>query len=65
MSLIQFATSCAHIVPFALWEGSPPELFGQEFVANEADGVWQLHVWLFRNNPAGLFADWNPTVSCS
>ena len=54
-----------YIVPFALWEGSPPELFGQEFVANEADGVWQLHVWLFRHNPAGLFADWNPAVSCN
>jgi hypothetical protein len=26
--------------------------------------VWGLHVWLFQRNPAGMFADWNPRVSC-
>ena len=53
-----------YIVPFSLWEGPPPTLFGQTFNANPGDGVWQLHVWLWRHNPAGLFEDWNPAVSC-
>ena len=25
---------------------------------------YDLHVWLYRHNPAGRFAMWNPTVSC-
>jgi hypothetical protein len=53
-------------VPFGAWAGSePPELFGQHFHRNEAFGIWALHVWVWRNNPSGLFADWNPRVSCA
>lgn len=55
-----------YIVPFGAWTGSePPELFGQHFHRNEAFGIWALHVWAWRNNPRGLFADWNPRVSCA
>jgi hypothetical protein len=25
---------------------------------------YDLHVWLYRHNPAGLFAMWNPSVHC-
>lgn len=25
---------------------------------------YDLHVWLYDSNPAGVFADWNPSVSC-
>ena len=25
---------------------------------------YDLHVWLYRHNPAGLFAAWNPRVKC-
>ncbi len=25
---------------------------------------YDLHVWLYRSNPAGQLADWNPKVSC-
>jgi len=25
---------------------------------------YDLHVWLYRHNPAGLFAMWNPAVEC-
>ena len=25
---------------------------------------YDLHVWLYRHNPAGLFAGWNPRVDC-
>jgi hypothetical protein len=26
---------------------------------------YDLHVWLYRHNPAGMFAMWNPTVRCN
>jgi hypothetical protein len=44
--------------------GSPPVLFGQAFTRNDGAGGWMLHVWLWNHNPAGMFANWNPTVSC-
>jgi hypothetical protein len=25
---------------------------------------YELHVWAWRDNPSGTFADWNPNVSC-
>jgi hypothetical protein len=54
-----------YIVPLSAWTGaSPPNLFGQEFHVNPVFQVWALHVWIWRNNPSGLFADWNPLVSC-
>lgn len=54
-----------YIVPFAAWTAStPPMLFGQEFEANSTFGIWALHLWIWRNNPNGMFADWNPNVSC-
>ncbi len=30
----------------------------------EPDGFYERHYWLYKSNPAGAFADWNPTVSC-
>ena len=26
---------------------------------------YELHVWAWKNNPSGTFADWNPNVSCA
>ena len=56
------------IVPAAPWEAAgntaPPELHGHHLHLNEALGVYVLHAWIFRNNPAGTFEDWNPQVSC-
>jgi hypothetical protein len=29
------------------------------------DGAfYELHVWAWKTNPTGTFADWNPEVSC-
>ena len=58
-----------YIVPFdfAPPDGPAPELFGQAFHRNPGvppNGAWVLHVWLWTPNPSGLFADWNPNVSC-
>jgi hypothetical protein len=54
-----------YIVPFGAWTAAePPRLYGQSFHRNEVFGLWVLHVWHFRHNPSGTFADWNPDVSC-
>ena len=29
-----------------------------------AVGFWLQHAWVWKHNPAGMFADWNPEVSC-
>jgi hypothetical protein len=51
-------------VPTAAEGGTAPELFGQTFHESEGAGGWALHVWVWRHNPAGMFADFNPNVSC-
>ena len=49
---------------------SPPELFGREFELIPAGNryglppFYELHAWLWKFNPRGLFDDWNPRVSC-
>jgi hypothetical protein len=46
----------------------PPSLFGQQFEQGpelgDGTAMWALHVWLWRHNPAGTFAPYNPNVSC-
>jgi hypothetical protein len=47
-----------------------PQLFGMPFdgpmLGHEAEMPihYDLHVWLYRHNPAGQFAMWNPQVDC-
>lgn len=55
-----------YIVPFSVHPQSaePPTLLGQTFMPNTRYEVWALHVWLHQFNPAGVFATWNPLVSC-
>ncbi|MGH7500756.1 MAG: hypothetical protein ACREL7_03265 [Longimicrobiales bacterium] len=55
---------------------SPPTLAGQPFYRMEDDPAtpldeahgfephYELHVWTHRDNPNGLFAEWNPNVTC-
>ena len=54
------------IVPYAVVprDAAPPEQFGQQYRRNDLFELWALHVWVGRHNPSGLFADWNPNVSC-
>ena len=43
----------------------PPTVFGMEMhILVPAVGFYILHAWVWRHNPAGMFADWNPEVSC-
>ena len=57
------------IVPADAWDaeghGRLPEVMGHHLHLNEALGVYVLHAWIFTENPAGIFEDWNPNVSCS
>lgn len=47
-----------------------PSVFGHPFdglMPGHEPGMpihYDLHVWLWKHNPSGLFAPWNPTVVC-
>jgi hypothetical protein len=49
---------------------TPPVLMGQLFHyvgSPNRYGIpafYELHVWAWKRNPNGMFADWNPKVSC-
>ncbi|MGH7669782.1 MAG: hypothetical protein ACRENQ_09845 [Gemmatimonadaceae bacterium] len=55
-----------YIIPYSfIPETAPaPVLFGQKFHQNAAFQLWGLHAWVWEHNPSGMFADWNPRVSC-
>ena len=62
-----------YIVPIDAWAkaghsttdpNDRPELLGQKFTQHSTLPIYKLHIWLWRDNPQGTFADWNPKVSC-
>lgn len=58
-------TGVEYIVPFSAWSRSEaPVIMGQQLKRSDAIQGWYLHVWIWEQNPSGLFADWNPRVSC-
>lgn len=59
-------TGVEYIVPFDAWspDREPPTILGRELKPSEGLGLWYLHVWVWRANDNGLFADWNPSVQC-
>lgn len=48
----------------------PPSLFGQQLRLIEKpnryglDPFYEIHAWIWKENPAGLFEDYNPAVDC-
>ena len=65
-----------YITPADAWHGShpigvQPHVMGHLF--HYAPGpnrygpaaFYELHVWAWKDNPRGTFADWNPAVSCA
>lgn len=70
-----------NLVFIKAWEAAgnkaPPSYQGQSFNKMEDDPVtavdeahmfephYDLHVWLYRDNPSGIFAQFNPNVSCA
>lgn len=58
-------TGVEYVIPLDQWKGSdPPQVMGQAMKKAPSLGIWYLHVWAWRANPKGLFADWNPSVEC-
>jgi len=69
-------TGADYIVDAAEWDanpkhkGAPPELLGQLFHYFDSPNrfklnpFYTLHVWAWKDNPNGTFANWNPNVSC-
>ena len=53
-----------YVVPLSL-SAEPPTLLGVPFAPLPELGVWALHIWAWRPNPSGMFAMWNPSVSCA
>ena len=62
-----------YVVIAEAWNAShpaPPVLMGQLFNFVGAPNryglppFYELHVWAWKSNPSGTFADWNPRVSC-
>ena len=62
-----------YIVFKAAWDAthsSRPSLFGHDFglvPAPNRFGIpafYELHAWVWKPNPSGMFFEWNPRVSC-
>ena len=62
-----------YVVLAEAWDSShdtPPSLMGQVFHYVGAPNryripaFYELHVWAWKQNPNGMFTDWNPRVSC-
>jgi len=48
--------------------GQPPPMFGDQPFDVGGTPIpvphWSLHAWLYENNPSGIFAPFNPNISC-
>jgi hypothetical protein len=55
-----------YIIPYTRWprDSVPPKVFDLDLKQEDDLKLWYLHMWAWKENPAGLFADWNPTVRC-
>ena len=62
-----------YVVDRRAWDDknpTPPALLGQLFHYNGSPNryglpaFYELHVWAWKQNPNGMFTDWNPRVSC-
>jgi hypothetical protein len=62
-----------YVVIAEAWDANhdaPPVLMGQLFNFTGSPNryglppFYELHVWSWKNNSNGMFADWNPDVSC-
>jgi len=61
-----------YIVFRSQWKGKEaPVMLGHKMQlkrkvgTHDVDPFYELHVWHWRDNPSGLTADYNPTVTCS
>jgi hypothetical protein len=63
-----------YVVLQADWDAAhtaPPSLFGEEFNITSAENryglpsFYSLHVWVWKDNPSGVFSMWNPAIGCA
>lgn len=63
-----------YIVDQRTWDAlhpQPPQLFGHPFhLVRDGNryglpAFYELHLWLWKPNPNGLFNDWNPRIACN
>lgn len=61
-----------YLLPAAAWRGpGAPNLFGTPFDGpmpehepNTTGDHYDQHVWIWSHNPDGVFATWNPAITC-
>lgn len=55
------------IIPFRLWprDSIAPVFMGQRMKPEDTLNYWYLHVWAWKENPEGVFADFHPSVHCA
>lgn len=62
-----------YLVLKSAWDAkhaSAPSFFGHQFNLTPAGNrfglpaFYSLHAWIWKHNPAGMFAMWNPEVTC-
>jgi hypothetical protein len=59
-------TGVEYVVPYSAWDREEaPRILGQDLKRSDGLAIWYLHVWVWEKNPNGIFADWNPAVTCS
>ena len=52
-----------YVVPVAAWTSEePPRIFGMDLHRHNVLPLWVMHTWLWKDNPAGFFEDYNPAV---
>ena len=54
------------IVPYRVWpaDSVPPRLMGRDLQRSDDLKLWYMHMWVWKPNAAGLFANWNQAAAC-
>jgi len=56
-----------YVVPAAEWDATHselPQVLGHDFHLNRSLGLYTIYIWIWKNNPSGMFEDRNPKISC-
>jgi hypothetical protein len=55
-----------YIVPYSAWPRTrrAPAILGHSLIPSAPLKLWYLHVWVWEDNPSGMFASWNPAMKC-
>jgi hypothetical protein len=63
LAAVEYVVPGPHSNPPGVSE--PPTVFGMKMhILVPAVGFYIHHAWVWKHNPSGMFADWNPEVAC-